>query len=149
MLQVANHTPFSAALSVFPDARGVETAFMVVKATFAFGRRGPVLAEAQLPLLAADVFWGDPALSSLRAGGDFALAKPATDVLLVGRAIAQSPGTRVADVSLRVGPVAKTVRVFGDRRWERAGGELVPSAPQPWERIPLRWEFAFGGIAAP
>ncbi|WP_284615961.1 DUF2169 family type VI secretion system accessory protein [Aquabacterium humicola] len=148
MLQVDNQTPFGAALSVFPDVRGVETAYLVLKATFQFASRGPKLAEKQIPLLAADVFWGDPQSTSLRAGGDFAPSKPATDVLLVGRAIAQTPGTRVADVRLRVGPVAKVVRVFGDRRWERSGQTLVPSAPQPWERVPLRWEYAFGGIAA-
>ncbi len=149
MLQVANHTPFTAALSVFPDAQGVETAYGVVKATFAFGAEGAQLADQQLPLLATDVFWGDPQQTSLRAAGEFALCKPATDILLVGRAIAQAPGTRVADVSLRVGPVARTVRVFGDRRWEGSGSRLKPSAPQVWERMPLRWELAFGGIEPP
>lgn len=147
MLQVDNQTPFTASLSVFPDARGVETAYAVVKATFVLGAAEPALAEPQLPLLAADVFWGDPQHSSLRAAGEFALLKPATDVLLVGRAVAQAPGTRVADVSLRVGPVHKTVRVFGERHWEGSGSGMKPSPPQPFERVPLVWELAFGGIA--
>ncbi len=147
MLQVDNQTPFAAALSVFPDAQGVETAYAVVKATFTLGGDEPALAETQLPLLAADVFWGDPQRSSLRAAGEFALLKPATDVLLVGRAVAQAPGTRVADVSLRVGPVHKTVRVFGERHWEGSGSAMKPSMPQPFERMPLVWELAFGGLA--
>ncbi len=147
MLQVVNHTPFVASLSVFPDPAGVESAYAVVKATFRFGPQGPELAEQQAPLLAADVFWGDPMQTSLRAAGEFALLKPATDVLLIGRAIAPVANTRVADVSLRVGPVARTVRVFGDRHWEKAGGKWRPSEPQPWERMPLRWELAWGGIA--
>lgn len=147
MLQVANHTPFSAALSVFPDPAGVESAYAVVKATFRFGPQGPEVAEQQAPLLATDVFWGDPMQTSLRAVGEFALLKPATDVLLIGRAIAPVANTRVADVSLRVGPVARTVRVFGDRHWEKSGGKWRPSEPQPWERMPLRWELAWGGIA--
>lgn len=146
MLQVANHTPFTAALSVFADAHGVETAYAVVKATFALGGPTPALAPVQLPLLAADVFWGDPLTSSLRAPGEFALQKPATDVLLVGRAVAQAPHTRVADVSVRVGPLAKTLRVFGERHWEGSGSRLQPSPPLPWDRVPLRWELAFGGI---
>jgi hypothetical protein len=149
VLQLQNHTPFSASLSVFPDAQGVETAYAVVKATFAIGRQGPLPAAEQVPLLASDVFWADPLTSSLRAAGDFTLLKPATDVLLQGRAIAPRPDTRVADVRLKVGPVDKTVRVFGDRRWEGAGDRLKPSAPLPWERMPLRWEFAFGGVAGP
>ena len=148
MLQVINHTPFSAALSVFPDPAGVESAYAVVKATFRFGPEGPELADKQAPLLATDVFWGDPVQTSLRAVGEFGLLKTATDVLLVGRAIAPQPETRVADVSLRVGPVARTVRVFGDRHWEKAGGKWRPSAPQFWERMPLRWELAWGGIAS-
>jgi hypothetical protein len=147
VLQVVNHTPFSAALSVFPDPAGVETVYAVVKATFRFGADEPELAPQQVALLATDVFWGDPAATSLRAAGDFGLLKPSTDVLLVGRAIAPGPNTRVADVTLRVGPVERSVRVFGDRHWERAGGKWRPSAPQAWERMPLRWELAWGGIA--
>lgn len=146
MLQVVNHTPFMASLSVFPDPAGVETAYAVIKATFNFGAEGPVPAKPQVPLLAADVFWGDPVSSSLRAAGEFALLKPGTDVLLIGRAIAPSPGTRVADVSLRVGALTRTVRVFGDRHWQKSGGSWRPSAPEPWDRMPLRWELAYGGI---
>lgn len=149
MLQVVNHTPFMASLSVFSDPAGVETAYAVVKATFSIGVKGPVLAKPQQPLLATDVFWGDPVGTSLRAAGEFALLKPGTDVLLVGRAIAPRPGTRVADVSVSVGPVTRTVRVFGDRRWQKSLGSWKPSSPQPWERMPLRWELAFGGVAAP
>lgn len=146
MLQVVNHTPFAASLSVFPDPSGVETAYAVVKATFSIGAEGPVPAQPQVPLLAADVFWGDPVTTSLRAAGDFALLKPGTDVLLVGRAIAPGPDTRVADVSLSVGHLVRTVRIFGDRHWQKSGGSWRPSTPQPWERMPLRWELAFGGI---
>ena len=147
MLQVVNQTPFTAALSVFPDAAGVETAYAVVKATFAIGATGPELSPAQLPLLAADVYWADPATSSLRAAAEYGLLKPATDVLLTGRAVAPSADTRVADVSLSVGTVQRRVRVFGNRQWQRAGGGWRPSAPEPWQRMPLRWELAYGGVA--
>ncbi|HYN78855.1 MAG TPA: DUF2169 domain-containing protein [Lamprocystis sp. (in: g-proteobacteria)] len=147
MLQLANQTPFSAALSVLPDTQGIESAYAVVKATFALTDTDLVLAEQQLPLLAADVFWGDPVTTGLRAVGEFALPKPATDVLLVARAVAEHADTRVLDVSLRVGPLQKTVRVFGNRRWERAGDGWLPTPPEPFERLPLRWEFAFGGCA--
>lgn len=147
MLQVANHTPFAAALCVFPDAAGVECAYGVVKATFQLAPDGPVLAERQVPLLAADQYWGEPATSSLRAVGDFTLPRPATDVLLVGRAVVEAP-TPVQDVRLRVGTLAKTLRVFGDRRWERNGKAWRITPPEPWQRMPLRWELAFGGCGA-
>lgn len=150
MLQVANHSPFSASLSVFPDVNGVETAFAVVKATFNFGPDfpdGPVLAQPPLPLLATDVFWGDPITSSLRAVGEFGLLKPSTDILLVGRAYAPHADTRVADISLRVGPVMQAARVFGNRHWEKVDEQWRPSAPEPWTTMPLRWELAWGGVA--
>lgn len=146
MLQVDNRTPFAAALSVFPDVQGIESAYLVVKATFAFTADAPALAPQQLPLLAADVYWGDPGQTSLRAAGEFALPKPATDILLIGRAIAPAPGTRVADVTVQVGSIRKTVRVFGERRWERQGSGWQPGEPAEWERMPLRWELAFGGV---
>lgn len=148
MLQVANHTPFSASLSVFADVDGVESAYATIKATFELQPDQLVLARQQLPLLAADVFWGDPATTSLRAAGEFALPKPSTDVLLTGHAVADRDDARMVDVSLRVGPVARRIRVFGDRRWQRGVAGWRPSQPLPFERMPLRWERAFGGIAA-
>jgi len=148
VLQVVNHTPFSASLSVFADPAGVETVYAVVKATFALGADGPQPAGVQLPLLAGDVFWGDPMTTSLRAAAEFGLLKPATDILLTGRAVAPGPDTRVADVGLSVGPVSRRVRVFGNRHWQRAAGGWRPSEPQPWQRMPLRWELAYGGVAA-
>ncbi len=147
MLQVVNHTPFAASLSVFPDPAGVETAYMIVKASFRIAAGDPELSKTQVPLLATDVFWGDPVSTSLRAAGEFGLLKPATDVLLVGRAIAPAAGTRVADVGVRVGPLSKVVRVFGNRVWKRSAGQWRPSDPEPWERMPMRWELAYGGMA--
>jgi hypothetical protein len=147
MLQLDNTTPFAAQLTVFPDAAGVETAYLAVKATFELTGGEPRVAAVQPALRAADGFWGDPASSSLREVGELHPAKPSTDVLLVGRAIAPQPDTHIADVRLSVGPVAKTVRVFGDRRWQRRGSGWRPGEPAAWERMPLRWELAFGSDA--
>ena len=46
---------------------------------------------------------------------------------------------------LRVGPVSRRLRVFGNRRWMREGDEWVISRPEPFARMPLVWELAFGG----
>ncbi len=147
MLQVVNQTPFAASLTVFPDPHGVETAYAVVKGTFRFTPEGTVPLVPALPLLATDVHWGDPGTTSLRAAGEIALLKPATDILLSGRAIAPAPDTRMADVGLMVGPVRRVLRVFGDRTWRRGLGGWRISEPQPWSRMPIRWELAFGGLA--
>lgn len=146
MLQLRNHTPFAAAIAVFPNPAGIECVYLTVKASFRLGPQGPELLPKPVPLLAADVYWGDPAASGLRAAADFTLTKPATDIMLLGHAVAPRP-VRVLDVGLRVGPVARTLRVFGERRWEGAGDGARISAPEPFERLPLRWELAFGGIA--
>jgi len=49
------------------------------------------------------------------------------------------------DVSLRVGPVRKTVRIFGDRVWRAGVLASSPSPPEPFVNMPLVWERAFGG----
>jgi len=145
MLQVQNRTPFAASLAVFPDPGGVETAYGAVKASFELAGEHPRLASRQAALLGADVYWGDPATSSLRAAGEVTLCKPGTDVLLIGHAIAAAP-TEVMQVSLRAGPVDKSVQVYGRRRWVRRAQQWAIGDPEPFERMPLRWELAFGGM---
>lgn len=147
MLQLINHTPFSASLSVLPNTDGVESAYAIIKASFDLKSGRAVLAEQQAPLIATDVYWGDPVKSSLRAAGEFSLPKPATDVLLVGNALAPRSNTRVAEASLKVGALSKTVRLFGNRHWQNTSIGWQTSQPDIWEKIPLCWELAFGGFA--
>ncbi len=147
MLQLVNHTPFAASLSILSDLDGVESAYAIVKASFDITANGLTLAAPQSPLLATDVYWGEPATTSLRVPGEFSLPKPATDVLLIGHALAPRENTRVAEASIRVGPLSKTLRLFGNRRWQRTDLGWEASTPEIWERMPLRWELAFGGQA--
>lgn len=146
MLQVDNRTPFNAALAVYADPRGVETAYLVVKAAFEVRPDGLRPTPRPLPLLPGDVFWGDPQTTGLRAAGELGLAKPATDVVVLGHAVAPREGTRALPLSLRVGPVASRLLVFGPRTWQRRGLQWVPGEPEAFERVPLRWELAFGGV---
>ena len=90
MLQLQNHTPFEAAFFVFPDADGVDTLFVAVKATFGFGPKGVAIAAKQCPVTLADEYWGEPAKSSLKYASEAHLCKPATDIVLVGSAYAPS-----------------------------------------------------------
>lgn len=117
---------------------------VVVKATFTLDAAGaPTLAAEQDPP-SGDVPWPDePATPdqppSLRYASDFAVFKPATDVLLVGHAYSTTPASGVALVELRVGELRRRIAVFGDRSW---GAEHKPA---PFDRMPLRWERALGG----
>ncbi|CAN5421278.1 DUF2169 domain-containing protein [soil metagenome] len=146
MLQVDNRTPFNAALAVFANPRGVETAYIAIKAAFDITPSGLEPTFKPIPLLPGDVYWGDPATTGIRAAGELTLSKPATDIVVLGHAIAPRDGTRAMAISMRIGPVASALRVWGERRWQREGGSWRATDPQAFERVPLRWELAFGGF---
>lgn len=143
---LVNESPFAAQELFLADEHGRDLLAVVVKATYAI-RPGEALelAEEQVPVDLAGTYHGDPATSSMRFEPEVAFVKPSTDVVLVGHAYPDRPGARQVDVGLHVGPVRKTVRVFGDRHWVSPLGFHRISDPEPFERIPLMWERAFGG----
>jgi hypothetical protein len=72
--------------------------------------------------------------------------KPATDVLLHGSARSHRGPVPALTAALRVGPAAKSVQVWGDRRVELGrGGALAFSPPEPFTVMPVTWERAYGG----
>jgi hypothetical protein len=149
MLQVENRTPFTASLAVFTDPKGVETVYLVIKAGFDLAGGSPAPTRKPLPLLAGDVYWGDPATSGLRAAGELTLARPSTDISVLGHAVAPNEPVKAMEVLLRAGPVASTLRIIGPRQWQKSGASWVPTEPQAFERMPLRWEHAYGGFEIP
>ncbi len=145
-MQLVNLTPFAAERFCLVDAAGAETLVVVVKGTYACGKGGALEpAEGQSPVVMADEYYGEAGRSSVRLASDVSLAKGGTDVVLHGHACAPAGGATTADVSLSVGSLSKAVRVTGDRQWERRWGALRASPPQPFERVPLVYERAFGG----
>jgi hypothetical protein len=145
MLDLRNRTPFAAAIVPGLDKEGRDTLTVVVKGTFALGRREALaVADAQVPIAYADVFHGEPGLSSIRYEADACPAKTGTDVVLVGHARSVRPVPSL-DVSLDVGRLHKVVRIWGDRAWFRTVGGAAMSDPIPFSRMPLVYERAFGG----
>jgi hypothetical protein len=142
MLQLENQTPFKATIAVLPDRTGVDTLYVIVKATVSL-RPKLALAEVQVPPTLADEYHADPASSSLKYGSEMHIGKTGTDVLLIGRAWApdKRPTTRM-QVGLSVAGRKKTILVTGDRVWR----DGQPSDPKPFESMPLIWERAFGGV---
>ncbi len=120
----------------------------VVKGTFTIGKdRRCTRAEVQVPLNIGGEFWGpDPEKSSYKYEPEVAFTKPTTDVVLIGHAYANRPGTKEMRVALSVGPVSKEVVVYGDRVWLKTLGIVSKTNPVPFERIPLMYERAFGGF---
>jgi hypothetical protein len=148
-LNLVNFTRFEAGLTLATDKDGYERVVVVTKGAFTIlTDRACVRSKDQLPLVLADQYNGEPGLSSLKYESDFALNKPKTDIILNGTAYA--PGGQEAtsvDVTMEVGPVRKTIRVYGDRMWERSLLKgFVPSTPKPFRTMPLVYERAFGGV---
>ena len=89
--------------------------------------------------------WGLPGESTDMFPTDFCVRRPGTDVVVVARAFA--PGGEPAthwDVSARVGPLTRVLRIFGRRLWEGGGQGL--SAPSKIRELDIRYEFAWGGL---
>ncbi len=140
MLQLANKTPFAASLFLLPNREGIDTVFVVVKATFTLHPTVAV-AEKQVPVCLADEYVGKPGHSSLRYASELHIGKPGTDIALVGHARPPASTAEHLMVSLCVADQAHEIEVFGDRTW----GYFGPSAPQPFEAMPLLFERAYGG----
>lgn len=144
MWQVDNRTPFAAERGWVRDRDGAEIWLVAVKATFDIKPNGTTeIAEEQPPVLRLPEYNGEPGKSSLKYEADLILTKKTTDVLVIGHAYAPGgkPVTEM-DVGFRVGPVQKILKVSGDRRW----GAFGASSPQPFTKMPLTYERAFGGV---
>lgn len=144
MLQINNKTPFSADIAIFPNEKGIDTLYAIVKATFTIGKEW-VLAEEQSEPAKIDEYWGEPGESSLKIASDFHIGKPFTDIVMIGNAYSRDEQpVKQLDVSLAVGEIEKTIRVFGDRVW----GEFGITEAEEFSEMPLVYERAFGGHIA-
>jgi hypothetical protein len=134
-------------VAVALDVAGREHLVVVAKATWSIpgpGERPRPLPPQ--PLVMADQYYGEPGLSALRYGADFARVKPACDVVF--EACAHSPDGRPTTelhVAWQVGPLKKSVRVLGPRQWMRALAINKLTDPAPFVRAPLHYGLAFGG----
>jgi hypothetical protein len=147
-MQLLNRTPLLAEAFVAVDVEARDHAVVVVKGTFTVGPGGEIsIAAEQVPFVFADQPRGEPGQSSNLYECDFVLRKPRVDVLVNGSAHApQGRAVRQLDATMRVGTLSKTLRVFGDRRWEgTAVTGFRPSLPEPFTAMPIVYERAFGG----
>jgi hypothetical protein len=142
---IDNVTPFAFEPVFTLDEHGRQVLVPVVKATFDIGDAGLTPAPAQRPVALAGEPYGDPETSSYRWEPEAALPKPATDVVLLGSAVAPAGKATEAMVAVAMGPLRKVVRVVGDRVFFRSMGSIGISSPAPFEQLPLQWERAFGG----
>jgi hypothetical protein len=143
MWEVDNRTPFACERGWVRDRTGAEVWLVAVKCTFDIHPDGSTeVADEQPPVLRVPDYYGEPGASSIKYEADLVLTKVTTDVTVVGHAYA--PGGRPiteTEVGFRVGTMQKILRVSGDRQWAGMG----PTSPQPFVKMPLIYERAFGG----
>ncbi len=143
---IENETPFAFEPLLVADEEGRPIVAPIVKATFLVSAEGVLeLADEQVGVDFAGSHHGKPGESSLRFEPETAFMKPATDVVLLGHAVAPRGRTRQMRVGIRVGPVQKSALVTGDRHWESRFFGSRASEPEPFARMPLIYERAFGG----
>jgi hypothetical protein len=148
-MEIQNNTPHPAVWLPCVGLRGHESVLLIAKATFAFDGSGQLtVAREQLPIQQQDSYRGEPGKTSTQWEADVALGKEGADVILLGHARPSPRSPEQVDVAVRVGNVQKTVRVFGDRRWESSVSGFRISKPLPFEKVPLIYERAFGGADA-
>lgn len=147
-MEFINATRMVAGYNMGLEPSGRELLVVVIKGTFVLPKPGePVrLHDAQLPLIMADTFSGEPGFSAPVHEIDFAPRKRACDVLLLGSAHAPE-GRQVTRLraSLRVGGMEKSFDVVGNRFWEAGLNSISPSAPEYFSHMPISYDRAFGG----
>jgi len=148
-MELINATRMIAGYTMGMEPSGRELLVVVIKGTFIMPKASgePLhLAAEQVPLIMADTFTGEPGFSAPMYEADFAPRKPRAEVLVIGSAHAPGgkPAVRIL-VTLRVGGVAKTFAVVGDRHWQAGHRSIRPSAPEPFVIKPISYDCAFGG----
>lgn len=142
-MEIRNHSPYPAGFVVLFDGDGRERLCVSLRATWGLddtGRLSPV--DQHAPLVPGDSFAGEPFKSSIKHEADLGFPKLATDVALLGKALAPGgrPTTKM-EVALRVGEVYQRAAVLGERQLFRGR----PLDPWPFESVSLGWELAVGG----
>lgn len=149
MPDLYNATALVADYALGMDADGRERLVVVAKGTFSFPKKdAPTeLLPEQVPLVATDQFTGKPGFSATRYESEYAPFKPRCDVLVNGSA--HAPGgrpTQRCPVGLRVGSLTRSFQVVGRRQWQRRLTRLTPGEPEPFIRLPISYDVAFGGV---
>jgi hypothetical protein len=122
----------------------------IVKRRYAIKHDGTVEAypKDRQPAVDGDITYGDDLGQSVRYPSDIPDYKPLVDVVVNGHACAPRDQTvERLTPAIEVAGRRKELAVFGDRVWELArDGTWYITEPEPFARMPLRWEKSFGSI---
>ncbi len=131
--------------------QGVEQLTVIHKRTYDFTHDRPsVPADEQIPLDEQGIRYNDdPSTSDLQPSSYRSLPeivgyKNGTDLVVQGSAQSTHP-TGSMRVSVQVGNYRHTADVIGRRYCDYVKGQLVFTPPEPFEKMDLRYENAYGG----
>lgn len=148
-MKLVNNTPFPALLEMGSTTDHEQLGTVVCKVSYQWFDGGdlfPLPDESMWPVNRAPAMFQG---AMLLPDADF--RREGIDVLVFGDAVAPG-GQPVAALQLGVasGSFLRQVDVLGDRHWRRAGegGAWQASAPEPFTRMPLGCERAYGGRAS-
>ena len=149
MWQVRNSTRYEVARGWVRDLAGREVWLVAVRARFRIVQGSEAVWDPELPqdpVKIAPEFSGNGIGTYLTADTDLVHEKPATDVLMIGHARPpRGHRATVLSVGMAAGPIRKRISVVGDRIWTLGGiSEAVP-----FDKIPLDYTRAFGGVDQP
>ncbi|WP_257385294.1 DUF2169 family type VI secretion system accessory protein [Tahibacter caeni] len=153
MAELINHTAFPALLYDALDQH--DAGFSVVAAHLSYdllirpedGAANLRFCEEQAPLCMADEHYGEPDRTSTRFESDIVPYKPRLDVVVNGTAYA--PGDKPAPafgVAIRIHERLRSLLVCGPRDWKRGLTGWSLTDPAPIAALPLRYEYAGGGL---
>ncbi len=149
MLEIKNHTALTAEIIPGLDKNGFDYAALIIKGNFVLNpsNMNLVLSDQPAKLIKADKYYDEADNSSVQYEADTCILKQGTDIVLNGHAYV--PGNqmqRAVDVGLQINDRNISYRVFGDRQWEKNGLSWNITQAERFDRLPLIYENAFGGI---
>ncbi|MCG8333292.1 MAG: DUF2169 domain-containing protein [Proteobacteria bacterium] len=150
MWNINNETPYAASYAVSQDFKTGGSIWQVaVKGTYDISEIGELrIADEQPEVLTDPEYRDQEDNSSIIYPGDLdAQFKDKVDLLLNAHAYAPHGNTvKEIDVGVKIGSWAKQLKVVGDRRWDTSMGIMFQTDPVPFEKLPIIYENAFGGI---
>jgi uncharacterized protein YjbI with pentapeptide repeats len=143
---VYNETPLTIGWVVTSLKPSMLSGTFVVKGTFRLQNGAPPEFVEKPDTPTGDVPYPEGPEGSLLYESDFAPWKPAADLLLVGSCYARGGRpVEVSQVSFSIESWTKKLAVIGNRTWKNGLLGASPSGIEPFTRMPLGYDRAFGG----
>lgn len=139
-MKLLKDTPFEVAWFTWEREPGAPALTVVVKGTFDLPAEGVATLAGEQAMPSGEEHFDEDVEQSLRCPSDLDPLKPSGECFVVG-SVHSPASVRQTIIELRIGSVAKSLAVYGDRHWRM----MSASEPEPFTQLPLRWERSFGG----